>query len=92
MEATSQARARENARGAMAMLGSIGLFIVNDAMIKLASDGLPAAQAIGVRGIFATTWIILAVFASGFRRQIHHALERRTLGRSYSTSLARSPT
>jgi len=82
MEATSQARTRENARGAMAMLGSIGLFIINDAMIKLASDGVPAAQAIGVRGAFATTWIILAVFASGLRRQIHHAQERRTLGRS----------
>jgi drug/metabolite transporter (DMT)-like permease len=77
----SHARARENVRGAMAMLGAIGLFIVNDAMIKLASEGLPAAQTI-VRGIFATTWIILAVFASGLRRQVHHALERRTLGRA----------
>jgi drug/metabolite transporter (DMT)-like permease len=82
MEETSQSTARENARGAMAMLGAIALFIVNDAMIKLASEGLPAAQTIGVRGVFATTWIILAVFASGLRHQAYHALERRTLGRA----------
>ncbi len=66
----------------MAMLGATGLFIVNDAMIKLASEGLPAAQTIGVRGIFATTWIILAVFATGHANQVHHALERHTLGRA----------
>ena len=82
MDGTSTVKARENARGAMAMLGAIGLFIVNDAMIKLASEGLPAAQTIGVRGVFATTWIVLAVFASGLRGQTHHALERRTLGRA----------
>jgi drug/metabolite transporter (DMT)-like permease len=69
-------------RGAMAMLGAIGLFIINDAMIKLASEGLPAAQTIGVRGVFATSWIILAVLASGLHRQVHHALEPRTVGRA----------
>ena len=69
-------------RGAMAMLGAIGLFIVNDAMIKLASEGLPAAQTIGVRGVFATSWIILAVLASGLHRQVRHALEPRTVGRA----------
>ncbi|OJW29800.1 MAG: hypothetical protein BGO51_00385 [Rhodospirillales bacterium 69-11] len=82
MEKTCDSRARENARGATAMLGAIGLFIVNDAMIKLASEGLPAAQAIGVRGVFATSWIILAVFATGLRSQAYHALERRTVGRA----------
>jgi drug/metabolite transporter (DMT)-like permease len=69
-------------RGAMAMLGAIGLFIVNDAMIKLASEGLPAAQTIGVRGVFATTWIILAILATGLGHQTYHALECRTLGRA----------
>ena len=82
MERTSTSTARDNTRGAMAMLGAIALFIVNDAMIKLASEGLPAAQTIGVRGVFATTWVILAVFSTGLRRQAHHALERRTLGRA----------
>lgn len=82
MHAVSDTRARDNARGALAMLGAIALFIVNDAMIKLASEGLPAAQSIGVRGAFATTWVVLAVLATGLWRQAHHALEPRTLGRA----------
>ncbi len=82
MQTTPHARAGENARGAMAMLGAIALFIVNDAMMKLASEGLPAAQTIGVRGVFATTWIILAVLGSGLRHQAHHAFERSTIGRA----------
>lgn len=82
METASHPKARENLRGAMAMLGSIALFIVNDAMIKLASEGLPAAQTIGVRGIFATSWVVLAVFATGLQRQVHHVLERRTITRA----------
>lgn len=82
MEGTSHAGPQGNLRGAAAMLGAIALFIVNDAMIKLASEGLPAAQTIGVRGVFATLWVVLAVLATGLWRQAHHALERRTLGRA----------
>ncbi len=82
MEGTSHAGPQGNLRGAAAMLGAIALFIVNDAMIKLASEGLPAAQTIGVRGVFATIWVVLAVTATGLWPQAHHALERRTLGRA----------
>jgi drug/metabolite transporter (DMT)-like permease len=82
MEGTPHSPAHGNMRGAAAMLGAIALFIVNDAMIKLASEGLPAAQTIGVRGVFATVWVVLAVLATGQVRQAHHALERRTLGRA----------
>ena len=82
MEQTTGQRGRENLRGALAMLGATGLFIVNDAMIKLAAEGLPAAQTIGVRGVFATVWVFLALLATGLWRQMHLALERRTVGRS----------
>jgi drug/metabolite transporter (DMT)-like permease len=75
-------RRRDNLRGAAAMLGAIALFIVNDAMIKLASEGVPAAQTIGVRGVFATLWVVLWVTAAGMWRQAHHALDPRTIGRA----------
>lgn len=78
----TQDRRRDNLRGAAAMLGAIGLFIVNDAMIKLASEGVPAAQTIGVRGVFATAWVMLAVSAAGLWHQAHHALDPRTIGRA----------
>jgi len=64
------------------MLGAVALFIVNDAMIKLASEGLPAAQTIGVRGVFATFWVLLALLGTGLWRQLHHVVERRTMGRA----------
>ena len=82
MEETRHHDRRGNLRGALAMLGAIALFIINDAMIKLASDGVPAAQTIGVRGVFATTWVVLAVTAAGLWHQSHHALDRRTMGRA----------
>ena len=82
MEDTPERHRQQNLRGALAMLGAVGLFIINDAMIKLASEGLPAAQTIGVRGVFATIWVVLALLASGLWRQLHHALDRRTIGRS----------
>ena len=82
MEETRHHDRRGNLRGAMAMLGAIALFIINDAMIKLASDGVPAAQTIGVRGVFATTWVVLAVTVAGLWHQSHHALDRRTMGRA----------
>lgn len=82
MEESHEDRRRGNLRGALAMLGAIALFIINDAMIKLASEGVPAAQTIGVRGVFATSWVVLAVTAARLWRQSHHALDRRTMGRA----------
>lgn len=82
-ETTAQAaRRRENLRGALAMLGAIALFIINDAMIKLASENMPAAQTIGVRGIFATAWVLLTVTAARQWHQAHHALDPRTMVRA----------
>ena len=64
------------------MSAAMALIIVNDAMIKLASETMPAAQTIGIRGMFATLWVLLAVLASRQGAQLRHAFERRTLGRA----------
>jgi drug/metabolite transporter (DMT)-like permease len=55
----------DNSRGILAMSASVLVFIVNDALMKLASETMPAVQAIGLRGLFATLWCALAVWASG---------------------------
>jgi drug/metabolite transporter (DMT)-like permease len=52
-------------RGIVAMSGSVVVFIFNDALIKLAMQTMPPLQAIGVRGIFATLWCVLALLATG---------------------------
>jgi drug/metabolite transporter (DMT)-like permease len=59
-----------NRRGMIAMSVAMTVFIVNDALIKLAAESLPAAQAICVRGIFATMLAFAAVLALGHARDL----------------------
>lgn len=63
-------RVTDNLRGILAMSASVVVFIFNDALIKLAAETMPPIQAIGLRGIFATVWCLLALLATGTWRQI----------------------
>ena len=60
----------DNGRGILAMSASVLVFIVNDALMKLATETMPAVQAIGLRGLFAILWCGLAVWASGAWRRV----------------------
>jgi drug/metabolite transporter (DMT)-like permease len=60
----------DNTRGILAMSAAVFVFIFNDALIKLAAETVPAIQAIGVRGIFATLWVTLALVVTGAWRQL----------------------
>jgi drug/metabolite transporter (DMT)-like permease len=71
----------DNTRGIMAMCATVVLFIFNDALMKLAAESVPAAQAIGVRGLFATAWCGLALAATGDWRHISWAVHPRIVFR-----------
>ena len=60
----------DNTRGILAMSASVVVFIFNDALIKLAAETVPGVQAIGVRGVFATIWCVLALLVSGAWRRM----------------------
>lgn len=60
----------DNTRGILAMSAAVFVFIFNDALIKIAAETVPAIQAIGVRGVFATLWVTLALAVTGAWRQI----------------------
>jgi drug/metabolite transporter (DMT)-like permease len=60
----------DNTRGILWMSASVAVFIVNDALIKLAAETAPAIQVVGLRGIFATLWCLLALLATGGWRRI----------------------
>ena len=60
----------DNTRGILAMSAAVVVFIFNDALIKLAAESVPAVQAIGVRGLFATLWCALALLVTGAWRQV----------------------
>ena len=71
----------DNTRGILAMSAAVVVFIVNDALIKLAAETVPAVQAIGVRGVFATLWCVLALLLTGAWRQIRWAAHPRVVFR-----------
>ncbi|MBX9944696.1 MAG: DMT family transporter [Reyranella sp.] len=63
----------DNTRGILAMSAAVLVFILNDALIKLAAETVPSVQAIGVRGLFATLWCGLALLATGAWRRLGDA-------------------
>jgi drug/metabolite transporter (DMT)-like permease len=71
----------DNTRGILAMSAAVVVFIFNDALIKLAAESMPAVQAIGARGLFATLWCALALLATGAWRQIRWAAHPRVVFR-----------
>jgi drug/metabolite transporter (DMT)-like permease len=66
----NRAQVIDNTRGILAMSASVVAFIFNDALIKLAAETVPAVEAIGLRGVFATMWCALALLVSGTWRQV----------------------
>ncbi|MBS0538230.1 MAG: DMT family transporter [Proteobacteria bacterium] len=71
----------DQTRGILWMSASVVVFIFNDALIKLAAETMPAIQAIGLRGCFATVWCGLALLASGAWRQVPTITHRSVLAR-----------
>jgi drug/metabolite transporter (DMT)-like permease len=76
------ARVRENRRGVTMITAAMACFIVNDTMVKYASESLPAAQLIFIRSVMATAIIFAIVVATGRLRQIHAITHRWVLTRS----------
>ena len=52
------------------MIGAMGCFIVNDSLVKYASETMPAMQLIFVRGVMATLLVLAVAKAMGATRRI----------------------
>ena len=63
------ARARGNRRAIVAMVACFALFLINDALVKTASESLPTGQTIFLRGCFSTLMILVVATALGQWRQ-----------------------
>lgn len=57
-----------NLHGMALMVMSTGVFAVNDALLKLATSGLPPLQVLLMRGTGASLWCLLLVLATGNAR------------------------
>jgi drug/metabolite transporter (DMT)-like permease len=60
----------DNARGILAVLAASTAFVVNDAMVKLASVELPSGEIIFIRGALATVMLSLGVLVLGAGRPL----------------------
>jgi drug/metabolite transporter (DMT)-like permease len=75
----------DNLRGALLMSLCMAGYGINDAMMKLASDNVSFAQAVMIRGLFATTVLALlawrnGAFASAISRRDRRILAIRIIG------------
>lgn len=61
---------RENLRGIIGITAANFLFLINDTLIKLASEGMPLGQIIFLRGLFATALLVPIVAAAGMVRHL----------------------
>lgn len=70
-----------NRRGIVFMSAAMSVFIVNDTLIKIASESMPASQVIGLRGMMAAVWIGAVLLATTPARELRWLGEPRVLGR-----------
>jgi drug/metabolite transporter (DMT)-like permease len=70
-----------NRRGIILMSAAMSVFIVNDMLMKIAAETLPASQAIGIRGMMSATWILVVVLAMTPARELRWIVEPRILAR-----------
>ncbi|MGJ3262237.1 MAG: DMT family transporter [Salinarimonas sp.] len=96
----ASASSTENRSGILAMLVGMGLFVVNDAMMKLASEAFPTGQMLAVRGLITTVVVLGLVVALGEARKLTTLAQPFVAGRAllealisflFITALARAP-
>jgi drug/metabolite transporter (DMT)-like permease len=71
-----------NLRGIIFMVLATGSFVINDTMLKLATDGLPPFETLFLRGIFASLWSLPLVLLTGNGRRMMQAIDRWVLLRN----------
>ena len=70
-----------NRRGIILMSAAMSVFIVNDMLMKIAAETMPASQAIGIRGMMSASWILIVVLATVPARELRWVVEPRILAR-----------
>ena len=90
----------ENLRGICAMLASTAVFVVNDTLLKLATEALPTGEAIFLRGMFTTLFCTLLFARPGRSASLPSVVSPRIVGRAvaevgstlfFLSALARMP-
>lgn len=80
-------QAQANRTGIAAMVTAQLFFIVNDTLMKLATGAMPSGQTIALRGILASSLILVWVFVTGEARHLPRVLSPLVLTRGILEAL-----
>ena len=69
-------------RGPLFMTIATGFYVVNDTLMKLATEGMPPYETLTIRGIWATLWGLPLVLALGYGRKLPMIADGRVLVRN----------
>lgn len=79
---TLSASAAANRRGIVCMVGAMGCFVSNDALVKFASQSMPSAQLIFVRGFMSVLLVLAVAHALGATSRLREATRGWVAGRA----------
>lgn len=75
-------------RGPLFMVIATGTYVINDTMMKLATEGLPPYEVLMVRGMMAALWGMPLLFVLGYRKNLPQLFEWRVLVRNLAEMAA----
>ncbi|RZJ26121.1 MAG: DMT family transporter [Haliea sp.] len=76
------ASAAANRRGILCMMGAMGCFVTNDALVKFASQSMPSAQLIFIRGCMSVLLVLAVAHALGATARLREATRGWVAGRA----------
>ncbi len=75
-------------RGPLFMVVATGSYVINDTLMKLATDGLPPYEVLMLRGVAASLWGFPLLFILGYGGKLPLLFERRVLARNLAEMVA----
>ncbi|MES2242662.1 MAG: DMT family transporter [Pseudomonadota bacterium] len=78
----SLSQAAANRRGILCMVGAMGCFVTNDALVKFASQSMPSAQLIFIRGFMSVLLVLAVAHALGATARLREATRGWVAGRA----------
>jgi drug/metabolite transporter (DMT)-like permease len=77
-----------NRRGIVCMVGAMGCFVTNDALVKFASQSMPSAQLIFIRGFMSVLLVLAVAHALGATPRMREATRGWVAGRALVDAIA----
>jgi drug/metabolite transporter (DMT)-like permease len=80
--------ATANRRGIVCMVGAMACFVTNDALVKFASQSMPSAQLIFIRGFMSVLLVLAVAHALGATSRMREATRGWVAGRALVDAIA----